>query len=80
MSSLDSCGPIQEEDDRLQVRVDDGHLSPICTKSDADAASQSSGSADKKPKRGGLFKRLSRALKMEKKVTLGDEQTRRGSL
>jgi hypothetical protein len=79
MSSLDSCGPIQEEDDKVQIRSED-HLSPICTKSDADAASQSSGSAAKKPKKGGLFKRLSRALGMEKKVTLGNEQTRRGSL
>lgn len=64
----------------MQIRSDDNHNPPICTKSDADASSQNSSSADKKPKKGGLFKRLSRALKMEKKVTLGDEQTRRGSL
>jgi len=80
MSSLDSCGPIQEEDHTFQSRSDDKHNPPICTKSDADAASQNSGSADQKPKKGGLFKRLSRALKMEKKVTLGNEQIRRGSM
>jgi hypothetical protein len=78
MSSLDSCNPIQEEDDKIHIHLPDLHLPPTCTKSDADAASQSS--AEKKPKRGGLFKRLSRALKMEKKVTIGDESVRRGSL
>jgi hypothetical protein len=80
MSSLDSCGPIPEEVDRVQIHLDDNHHPPSCTKSDADATSQISSSAEKKPKKGGLFKRLSRALKMEKKVTLGNDQTRRGSL
>jgi hypothetical protein len=80
MSSLDSCAPIPEEVDRVQIHLDDNHHPPSCTKSDADATSQISSSAEKKPKKGGLFKRLSRALKMEKKVTLGNDQTRRGSL
>jgi hypothetical protein len=74
MSSLDSCSPIQEEDHRIQIRVND-HLT--CTKSDADAASQSS--AEKKAKKGGLFKRLSRAFKKEKDVPAGQDANRRGS-
>jgi len=80
ISSLDSCGPIPEEVDRVQIHLDENHHPPSCTKSDADATSQISSSAEQKPKKGGLFKRLSRALKMEKKVTLGNDQTRRGSL
>ena len=77
MSSLDSCSPIQEEDHSIQIRVQDNRLPITCTKSDADAASQSS--ADKKPKKGGLFKRLSRAFKKEKEVPAGQDANRRGS-
>jgi hypothetical protein len=75
-SSLGSCGQIQEEEDRVQVRTPSLHQSPICTKSDGDAMSQISG--EKKIKKGGLFKRFSRALKLDKSSTTSDD--RRGSL
>ena len=60
-----------------------------CTKSDgdADASSTKSGSQgsmmgakDKKGKKGGLFKRFSKALKLEKKDLPGHEVGRRPSV
>lgn len=61
-----------------------------CTKSDADAdgsvesSSVKSGAGGfagvKKPKKGGLFKRLTKVLKLEKKSAPGQEAGRRGSL
>lgn len=78
-SSLESCSPIQEEaNDHVQVESHDTILTPSCTKSDGDALSQLDGRP--KVKKGGLFKRFSRVLKMEKKVTPGDDSSRRGSM
>lgn len=77
-SSLDSCFPIEEEAaDNVIIRLPDD-VNPSCTKSDGDALSQSDRVT--KPKKGGLFKRLSRALKMEKNPTSSDDNTRRGSM
>lgn len=72
-SSLESC---QEETcDAVDVGI--AHdLPPICTKSDGDATSQFG--VESKPKRGGLFKRFSRALRMDKKDVLDSD--RRGSM
>jgi len=56
-----------------------------CTKSDADAdgsvesSSVKSGGVGHKPKKGGLFKRLTKAIGLEKKTAPGDSG-RRGSL
>lgn len=77
-SSLESCSPIQEEhQDSVHIRI--AHdLHPSCTKSDGDAISQIG--RDVKPRKGGLFKRLSRALRMEKRVIASDDSARRGSL
>lgn len=77
-SSLESCSPIEEEsgDDVIIRLPDDAH--PSCTKSDGDALSQS-GRVDR-PKKGGLFKRLSRALRMEKSSGSSEDGSRRGSM
>ncbi|KAK6903544.1 hypothetical protein L486_03111 [Kwoniella mangroviensis CBS 10435] len=83
-SSLDPCEPILEEDQ------DDGHIQIVgeerdlvisCTKSDGDADGSSNGDKDsmkggrKSKSGGGMFKRLAKALKLEKK-----QSARRGSL
>lgn len=63
-SNLDSCDPIVEEDTEVQIS---------CTRSDGDAdgsvesSSMKSGISKEKKKGGGLFKRFSQALKLEKK-------------
>ena len=85
-SSIDSFNPIMEE---VEVVISDGNDEEVpisCTKSDADAdgsvesSSMKSGINGKEKKKGGLFKRLSKALKLEKKTVPGQEGGRRGSL
>ncbi|WVW78251.1 hypothetical protein I302_100204 [Kwoniella bestiolae CBS 10118] len=80
-TSLESCEPILEEDsdDHIQILGQDVAIS--CTKSDGDADGSSNGDresfkGEKKAKNGGgMFKRLAKALKLEKK-----QNGRRGSL
>ncbi|WVQ98190.1 hypothetical protein IAU59_005312 [Kwoniella sp. CBS 9459] len=93
-SSLDSCEPIMEEDCRsdrdefeIEVELTGGDRDIIsCTKSDGDADgsvgdkdSMKGGKGGKKGK-GGMFKRLAKALKLEKKSVPGQDNGRRGSL
>lgn len=74
-SSLESC---QEEPyDGLHVSVVDD-LPPTCTRSDGDAASQFGFEA--KSKKGGLFKRFSRVLRMDRKNVPSADSERRGSM
>ncbi|WWD21631.1 hypothetical protein CI109_106117 [Kwoniella shandongensis] len=88
-SSLESCEPISEEceGDMVEIRGagDSGFDVAIsCTKSDGDAdGSVDSGSMrkEKVKKTGGMFKRLAKALKLEKKSVVGGQDiSRRGSL
>ncbi|WWC86728.1 uncharacterized protein L201_001606 [Kwoniella dendrophila CBS 6074] len=91
-TSLDSCEPIQEEDDNVEIISDDqdreNHDIVIsCTKSDGDADGSvgdkdsiiKGGKTKKVKSGGGMFKRLAKALKLEKKNSDRDS-TRRGSM
>ncbi|WWC68102.1 uncharacterized protein I206_102023 [Kwoniella pini CBS 10737] len=92
-SSLESCEPIQEEndDDNIEILTNDEDRDIVisCTKSDGDAdgsvgdkeSLKSNGTMKKSKKSGnggGMFKRLSKALKFDKKSE--KESVRRGSL
>ncbi|WWC59625.1 uncharacterized protein I303_102184 [Kwoniella dejecticola CBS 10117] len=92
-SSLESCEPILEEndDDNIEILLNDEDRDNVisCTKSDGDAdgsvgdkESLKSNGTMKKSKKGGsgggMFKRLAKALKIDKKPER--ESARRGSL
>ncbi|KAK8847540.1 hypothetical protein IAR55_005398 [Kwoniella newhampshirensis] len=90
--SLESCEPIFEEGEGedIEIRGADGEngfeMGISCTKSDGDAdGSVDSGSMRKEKgvkgkKTGGMFKRLAKALKLEKKGVAGQDMGRRGSM
>ncbi|WVF69667.1 hypothetical protein IAT40_004446 [Kwoniella sp. CBS 6097] len=91
-SSLDSCEPIIEEESRdefeIEVELRSGERDIIsCTKSDGDAEgsvgdkdSMKGGKKGGKKGKGGMFKRLAKALKLEKKSVPGQATGRRGSM
>lgn len=91
-SLTDACDTISEEAEFSPTQVTpareaDPELPISCTKSDADAegsvesSSMKSGlGAAKGKKKGGLFKRLTKVLGLEKKAVPGHEGGRRGSM
>lgn len=68
----------------IPIEMDEEVVQISCTRSDGDAdgsveSSSVKSGKGKKEKRGGLFKRLSKAIGLEKK-SVGQEDGRRGSM